>query len=194
MPSLPERTPAAHTPEHTPVLNIKKEAPVVTVSNKKSMPTSTECRENENLSFRTSKKRSASEIEGGSDARVPKSLKSLSAAAARTSSIVQGSRASVVLNSPVVESSNKKRPAVDLPPGESRKKSSIGNPNLFDSDDSAAEEEDKQVVHKARRLRINPNLVLCDADYEGGTIIQPSLELPRGLRRLFLALNAGERI
>jgi hypothetical protein len=45
-----------------------------------------------------------------------------------------------------------------------------------------------------KRLRINPNLVLCDADYDGGTIIQPSLELPRGLRRLFLALNAGERI
>jgi hypothetical protein len=44
------------------------------------------------------------------------------------------------------------------------------------------------------RLRINENLILCDADYDGGTVIQPSLDLPRGLRRLFLALNAGERI
>ena len=51
--------------------------------------------------------------------------------------------------------------------------------------------------HKKQRrtsLRINPNLILCDADYDGGGIIQPSFELPRGLRRMFRQMNAGQRI
>lgn len=43
-------------------------------------------------------------------------------------------------------------------------------------------------------LRINPNLILTDADYDGGMVIQPSEESPRGLKRMFTHMNAGRRI
>ena len=136
-----------------------------------------------------------------------KSLKSLTAAVARTNTLVE-------------QSSPKKRPAEDDASfGETRKKRStafsrpVGNDDFeFDFDTSSStsdesyldDENQKKSAGVARKpqqhqeehehLRINRNLILCDADYDGGTIIQPSLELPRGLRRLFLALNAGERI
>uniref|UniRef100_A0A7S1GPP3 Uncharacterized protein n=1 Tax=Cyclophora tenuis TaxID=216820 RepID=A0A7S1GPP3_CYCTE len=47
---------------------------------------------------------------------------------------------------------------------------------------------------KQKGLRINRNLILTDADYDGGEIIQPTGESPRGLKRLFVQLNAGKRI
>ena len=47
---------------------------------------------------------------------------------------------------------------------------------------------------KRRGLRTNPNFILCDADYDGGTIIEPSFDSPRGLKRLFNQMNAGQRI
>jgi hypothetical protein len=48
---------------------------------------------------------------------------------------------------------------------------------------------------KARGLRINKHLIMTDADYDGGMVIQPSLgDSPRGLKRLFTQLNAGQRI
>jgi hypothetical protein len=48
---------------------------------------------------------------------------------------------------------------------------------------------------KSRRLRINPNLILTDADYTGGEIIQASpFDSPRGLKILFSQMNSGKRI
>jgi len=48
---------------------------------------------------------------------------------------------------------------------------------------------------KSRGLRINPNLILSEADYTGGEVIEPTLfESPRGLRSLFYQMNAGKRI
>jgi hypothetical protein len=48
---------------------------------------------------------------------------------------------------------------------------------------------------KSRGLRINPNLILTDADYTGGEIIQPTpFDSPRGLKILFSQMNSGKRI
>ena len=47
---------------------------------------------------------------------------------------------------------------------------------------------------KRRGLRINPNLILCEADYDGGTVMEPSFDSPRGLKRLFNEMNSGKRI
>jgi hypothetical protein len=48
---------------------------------------------------------------------------------------------------------------------------------------------------KSRSLRINPNLILTDADYTGGEIIQPTpFDSPRGLKILFSQMNSGKRI
>ena len=44
-------------------------------------------------------------------------------------------------------------------------------------------------------LRINPHLILSDADRTGGEIIMPAnFESPRGLKTIFNKMNAGERI
>ena len=48
-------------------------------------------------------------------------------------------------------------------------------------------------------LRINSDFILTDDDYHGGAaaggvVLQPSLEFPRGLRRLFWKMNEGDRI
>jgi hypothetical protein len=138
-----------------------------------------------------------------------KSPKSLTADVARTDTLVE-------------QSSPKKRPAEDdtsLDEMPKKKSATFSRPvrsDDFDFDygtssttasDGSSFEDDQQhnnnngvartpppKQHNKQHLRINPNLILCDADHDGGTIIQPSLELPRGLRRLFLALNAGERI
>jgi hypothetical protein len=50
-----------------------------------------------------------------------------------------------------------------------------------------------QKSSKYNVLRINPGHILCDADHDGGIVIQLLLELPQGLRHLFLALNKDER-
>jgi hypothetical protein len=48
---------------------------------------------------------------------------------------------------------------------------------------------------KSRGLRINPNLILTDADYTGGEVIQPTpFDSPRGLKILFSQMNSGKRI
>jgi hypothetical protein len=47
---------------------------------------------------------------------------------------------------------------------------------------------------KSKGLRVNPYLILTDADYDGGMVIQPSDESPRGLKRMFTQMNAGKRI
>lgn len=51
--------------------------------------------------------------------------------------------------------------------------------------------------HKKQRteLRINPNLIWTDADYDGGEAIPLTFfDSPRGLKRLFDQMNAGRRI
>eukprot|EP00977_Amphora_coffeiformis_P023482 scaffold13461_cov166-Amphora_coffeaeformis.AAC.4 len=46
-----------------------------------------------------------------------------------------------------------------------------------------------------KRLRVNPHLILSDADHQGGDIIVPSQhDSPRGLKNLFRQLNSGKRI
>lgn len=53
----------------------------------------------------------------------------------------------------------------------------------------------RPVVHMRRPLRVNPHLVLTDADYQGGERMIPSRrDSPRGLKNLFHQLNAGQRI
>jgi len=48
---------------------------------------------------------------------------------------------------------------------------------------------------KRKALRINTFLILTDADHDGGERIQPSsFDSPRGLKSLFIRMNAGERI
>jgi hypothetical protein len=48
---------------------------------------------------------------------------------------------------------------------------------------------------RKRGLRINKHLILTEADYDGGMILEPSLdESPRGLKRLFSQMNSGQRI
>jgi hypothetical protein len=48
---------------------------------------------------------------------------------------------------------------------------------------------------RKRGLRINKHLILTDADYDGGMIMEPTMdESPRGLKRLFSRMNSGKRI
>jgi hypothetical protein len=48
---------------------------------------------------------------------------------------------------------------------------------------------------RKRGLRINKHLILTEADYDGGMILEPSIdESPRGLKRLFSQMNSGQRI
>jgi hypothetical protein len=48
---------------------------------------------------------------------------------------------------------------------------------------------------RKRELRINKLLILTDADYDGGMIMEPTIdESPRGLKRLFYRMNSGKRI
>jgi hypothetical protein len=50
-------------------------------------------------------------------------------------------------------------------------------------------------VKKPRGLRINPLLIISDADYNGGEVIAPTLfDSPRGLKSLFSQMNSGKRI
>jgi hypothetical protein len=123
-----------------------------------------------------------------------RTLSALTAAAARTAEIVSSNKKPRVpaAAAPTTQADASTRTKAKA---SSTKPSSNGNGNvkkrpLQDDDDS----EDDPVLKKRRGLRINHNLILCDDDYDGGRIVQPSLELPRGLRRLFLRMNAGERI
>ena len=51
------------------------------------------------------------------------------------------------------------------------------------------------VTKRRKGLRVNPNLILTDADYEGGEVIRPtSFDSPRGLKSLFAQMQAGRRI
>ncbi len=43
-------------------------------------------------------------------------------------------------------------------------------------------------------LRVNYNQHMTDADYDGGLVLQSNSTNPRGLKRMFSQLNAGERI
>jgi hypothetical protein len=48
---------------------------------------------------------------------------------------------------------------------------------------------------RKRGLRINKHLILTDADYDGGMVVETTIdESPRGLKRLFSRMNSGKRI
>jgi hypothetical protein len=120
-----------------------------------------------------------------------RTLSSLTAAAARTAEIVSS------IKKPRVPEATPTTQAASIKTKESSAKpssSSSGNVKKRPLQDDDDDSEDDIVLKKRRGLRINDNLILCDDDYDGGRIIRPSLELPRGLRRLFLRMNAGERI
>ena len=54
---------------------------------------------------------------------------------------------------------------------------------------------DSTSIRTTRPLRVNPNLILTDADYQGGERIVPSTDdSPRGLKNLFHQMNSGKRI
>jgi hypothetical protein len=118
-----------------------------------------------------------------SDAPAPptsKSLKSLTTSVVHTAAVVREAN----------DTYSRKRASTEKPPAEEEPKSSKKRP----AEDSQQENLDGQPKKKRTALRVNPNFILCDADHDGGAILQPSMELPRGLRKLFLKANAGERI
>ena len=91
----------------------------------------------------------------------------------------------------------KKRPLAALlsvVKGEKTKKGELVAPKTTQNEP----EEQPSTPKKMRlgpRLRINPNLILTDADHQGGERIFPSRhDSPRGLRNLFLQMNSGKRI
>jgi hypothetical protein len=132
--------------------------------------------------------------------RSRKSLKLMTAAARRSRMLADlGLAASHLYDDSL--SSTLKSPAVDSP-HKSHKKIYIDT-TMTDSKDDVDKpatdviDHEENVVARAlddNRLRINPHQILCDADYQGGIVLQPSVNFPRGLRRLFQALNKGNRI
>jgi hypothetical protein len=121
-----------------------------------------------------------------------RTLSALTAAASRTAEIVSSVKKprGVPVATPATQAASSRTKEYST-------KNSNGNGNVKKRpllDDEEGDSEDEVVIKKRRGLRINHNLILCDDDYDGGRIIHPSLELPRGLRRLFLRMNAGERI
>jgi hypothetical protein len=112
---------------------------------------------------------------------------------------------------PIESSNNAKRPmeatvATTQEPArmvsESPSKSTVESPTKKQRTETAAFRKrppsDALVSPKTKRkrgLRINKHLILTDADYDGGTILEPSIdESPRGLKRLFSQMNSGQRI
>jgi hypothetical protein len=121
-----------------------------------------------------------------------RTLSALTAAAARTADIVSfDKKPRVVVATPTIQAASTRIKESSTKPSSSN--GNVKKRQLQDDDDDDNSEDDL-VLKKRRGLRINRNLILCDDDYDGGRIIHPSLELPRGLRRLFLRMNAGERI
>jgi hypothetical protein len=123
--------------------------------------------------------------------RVPKSRKSLLVAA------IQSQEASASCDSPKYRTL--KRPATDTLLATRKRIALDGTRTNFDVD----VEKKSNVVNgqnvgvratEKKGLRINPHHILCDADYSGGIVLQPSTNFPRGLRRLFYSLNHGRRI
>jgi hypothetical protein len=120
--------------------------------------------------------------------RNQKSLKSLTASA----DAFQKRSAAAADNGPPLEdalhNNNSKKRSAEEP--------SSSSPRTTATADANDEQHANGHKKKQRRggLRVNHNFILTDADYDGGGIIQASLEMPRGLRRLFLQLNAGEQI
>jgi hypothetical protein len=194
------------TPVSSPAMTKGGKPSVVTISSKKyaAIPSV----ENDTLS----KKRP---LPLQDSPRASKTLKSLTAAAVRTSNIA--SESNISAGRQVV---GLKRTGEDLEPEQSHRKRSHMPSCMEESDsdgsslpkmsgihnrrrlgDDSDSDNDKDRMHREARkscqnngLRINPGHILWDADHNGGIVIQPSLELPRGLRRLFLALNNDERI
>ena len=85
---------------------------------------------------------------------------------------------------------------------ESVDKSNSSCKRRFQNDDNhdtthASQPQRELLESPTKRLRVNPNLIFTDADHMGGEILErnnTSFDSPRGLRKLFLLLNAGERI
>ena len=130
-----------------------------------------------------------------------RTLSALTVAAARTADIVSSvkkPRGVPVATPTLTQTTSTTRTKESSTNPSSSSSNGNGNvkkrPLLSDDDGDDDDSEDDVVPKKRRGLRINQNLILCDDDYDGGRIIRPSLELPRGLRRLFLRMNAGERI
>lgn len=83
----------------------------------------------------------------------------------------------------------KSRELLDGDPQDHRKRSS-------DPVDASPMDHPQVAPPKSRRLlRVNPHLILSDADYDGGEILpKRNFTSPRGLKRLFDSMVAGERI
>jgi hypothetical protein len=86
----------------------------------------------------------------------------------------------------------KKAKMLDSPSevGDRKRRLRTPSPN----DDRKCEIPARKKVKGDNSLRINHNLILTDADYDGGEVIAPSYTSPRGLKGLFTQLNAGQRI
>lgn len=101
----------------------------------------------------------------------------------------------------IVETMMKKRPRkeshLDASPNtefEDSQNSPHGK-NVRTDDLVSTSRQQKSPVTKKRRLRVNPHLIISDADHQGGERIVPSRnDSPRGLKNLFHQLNSGRRI
>jgi hypothetical protein len=174
---------AVLTGEHRPVVLQKDEiARVAQAYQNEKQP-------NETVSNCAGKKRPASHYNADS-VRAPKTLKSLAAAAARTRDTAAHAASAASLPT----TNNNTRPADD----DDRKMAATNTQPLGNlKEDTTSDAEDNMEISSSSKpggLRVNPHHILCDEDHYGGTILQPSGNFPRGLRRLFHALNNGRRI
>ena len=65
----------------------------------------------------------------------------------------------------------------------------------YNRDQDVASDSSRITVAGAdNELRVNYNQHMTDADYDGGLVLQSNSTNPRGLKRMFSQLNAGERI
>jgi hypothetical protein len=92
-------------------------------------------------------------------------------------------------------------PSIELPINEGENsqlgKAKRRSTQVSQSNNSTGDSNGTPLRKKARKtngLRINPFLILTDADYEGGEVIAPSYTSPRGLKLMLNELNSGHRI
>ncbi|KAG7341560.1 hypothetical protein IV203_023513 [Nitzschia inconspicua] len=112
----------------------------------------------------------------------PRTLKSLVGAAEKTGLVAnQAHPTSAAMKSG-------QRPVEDGSKDDGKKRQAV------DSKPAARLKDDTETVRAKKGLRINPHQILCDEDYDGGTVIQAFSRFPRDLRRLFHSLNNGKRV
>ncbi|KAG7358474.1 hypothetical protein IV203_015063 [Nitzschia inconspicua] len=127
-------------------------------------------------------------ISASAAARSPRTLKSLVGAAEKTGFVAnQAHPTSAAMKSG-------KRPLEDGSKDDGKKRQAVDSKPAARLKDDTETEDIASKVRAKKGLRINPHQILCDEDYDGGTVIQAFSRFPRDLRRLFHSLNNGKRV